>query len=58
MINSLIEKEIFSQLNKLNLEQQWQVLNFARFLAITKKDFLSYFPTTVLLTQYSRNTLL
>lgn len=36
MINPLIEKEILSQLNKLNLEQQWQVLNYARFLAITK----------------------
>ncbi|MFB2897148.1 DUF2281 domain-containing protein [Aerosakkonemataceae cyanobacterium BLCC-F50] len=33
MINPLIEKEIFTQLNKLSDEQQQQVLDFARFLA-------------------------
>ncbi|MFB2970027.1 hypothetical protein ACE1CD_13710 [Aerosakkonema sp. BLCC-F183] len=34
MINPLIEKEIFTQLNKLSDEQQQQVLDFARFLAM------------------------
>lgn len=36
MINPLIEKEIFTQLNKLSDEQQQQVLDFARFLARKK----------------------
>jgi hypothetical protein len=34
MINPLVEKEIFAQLNKLSDEQQQQVLDFARFLAM------------------------
>ncbi len=36
MINPLIEKEISAQLNKLSDEQQQQVLDFARFLAMKK----------------------
>lgn len=34
MINPLIEKEIYTQLNKLSDEQQQQVLDFARFLGM------------------------
>jgi hypothetical protein len=35
MINPLIEKEILTQLDKLSLEQQLQVLNVAKSLAGT-----------------------
>lgn len=34
MINPLVEKELMAQLNKLSEEQQQQVLDFARFLAM------------------------
>ena len=36
MINPLIEKQILATLNRLSDEQQRQVLDFARFLAMTK----------------------
>jgi hypothetical protein len=35
MISPLIEKEILTQLDKLSLEEQLQVLNFAKSLAGT-----------------------
>jgi hypothetical protein len=35
MINPIIEREILTQLDKLNLEEQLQVLNFAKSLAGT-----------------------
>lgn len=38
MSNTLIEKQILAQLNKLTDEQQKQVLDFTRFLAMTKRD--------------------
>lgn len=38
MSNTLIEKQILAQLNKLTDEQQKQVLDFTRFLATTKRD--------------------
>ena len=36
MANPSVEKEIINQLNKLSSQQQQQVLDFARFLAMTK----------------------
>ncbi|XWK89305.1 MAG: hypothetical protein U7127_04350 [Phormidium sp.] len=48
MINPLIEKEIHTQLEKLNLQQQIKVLNFAKSLAGTMpvgvpgKDLLQF----------------
>ena len=34
MLNSLIEKQLLAQLDRLSDEQQQQVLNFAQFLAM------------------------
>ncbi|MFB2880474.1 hypothetical protein [Floridanema aerugineum] len=51
MINPLIEKEIHVQLEKLTLQQQIQVLNFAKSLAGTMpvgvpgKDLLQFAGT-------------
>jgi hypothetical protein len=36
MANPSVEKEIINQLNKLSSQQQQQVLDFARFLVMTK----------------------
>lgn len=38
MSNPLIQKQILTQLNKLSDEQQKQVLDFTRFLTMTKPD--------------------